>query len=107
MMRRHPGAAPRISSMSEGTGQPAAITDITAPKRCDIGPRASGPGRSKAATYSFISITTRKVPRLPMPLRCAGCWIDGARRLGVQRDTLDKEQFRLARINSGGSQQVF
>jgi hypothetical protein len=66
-MHRPPGGAPPISSTSEGTGPKATTEGATLPKRSRIGPNASGPGRSRAATYLSISTTTKRARRLLTP----------------------------------------
>jgi uncharacterized protein YecE (DUF72 family) len=57
------GNAPPILSMCEDMGRVAATKDIIAATRWGNGPSASALGKSRAATSSSISTTTRKVPR--------------------------------------------
>jgi hypothetical protein len=67
MMHPRPGSAPPISSMSGDMGPKGATRDTIPRTRLRIGPVASDPGRSRDATCSCTSTTTRKVQRLPMP----------------------------------------
>jgi uncharacterized protein YecE (DUF72 family) len=54
-----------------GHGPGGVTRDIIVPARWLTGAAASGPGRSERATSTSISITTRKVRRLPTRSSCA------------------------------------
>src|ERR1700688_5081980 len=75
-MRQHPGSAPPILSMSEGMDREAATKAIIARLRSAIGPGVSSRGESRAATCSFISITTKRARRRPTHLSCANLWTE-------------------------------